>query len=192
MKTLTMIIATVFLFSGFTGHAQMKPGQDHQFGQRQVMMQNMQMDGMCPMGGQMMNQKMHMKKYMMLVNKLPGMQQQLSLTDDQVNELINLQTEFKKQQVDHRAQLIKKQMKMDKLFENNASVSEVKQQMQQCAESMISMKLAAYETAGKMKSLLSSEQKEQLQNMMKQQSGMMPGKGSMMNQGSRGMMQKNK
>lgn len=191
MKTLAMIISTVFILNGFTGNAQMNQGQDQQSGQQQGMMQNMNRDGMCPMYGQVMNQKMHMKKYMMLVNKLPNMQKQLSLTDEQVNQLIDLQTEFRKQHVDHQAQLIKKQMKMEKMLENNASVSEVKKQMQQCAESMVNIKLAAYETAGKMKALLNSEQKEQLQNMMMQQDEMMPRKGSMMNQGSRGMMQKN-
>jgi hypothetical protein len=49
------------------------------------------------------------------------------------------------------------------------------------------MKVAAYETAGKMKAVLTNDQKEQLKNMMMQQGGMM--KGGMMNQGQGGMMQ---
>ena len=141
--------------------------------QKKGMMQGMMQDGTCPMCGMMMQQQMPMKKYMMLVNKLPSMQEQLSLTDDQVNQIIDLQTAFKKQQIDHRATLTKKQMKMQKLLDNNAPAADIKKQMQQCAESKIDIKVAAYETAGKMKALLTAEQKDNLQNMCMKQNRMM-------------------
>lgn len=207
MKKLALIFTAVFFIGSLTVNAQMNQGQNQQNDQQQSMMmqnrgmmqkgmmqggmmkgdmmQNMMGNGMCPMCAQMMNQKMPMKKYMMMVNKLPNMQQQLSLTDDQVNQMIDLQTEFKKQQVDHQAALTKNQMKMEKMLENHASASEVRKQMQQCADAKINIKVAAYETVGKMKALLNGDQKEQMKNMM-MQGGMMMDSGGMMNKG--GMM----
>lgn len=194
MKTLAMILTTVFFLSGFTAEAQMgqMQTQQQQSMMQQGMMQNMMSNGMCPMCGKMMQQPMPMKKYMMMVNKLPSMQEQLSLSDEQVNQMIDLQTAFKKQQVDYQADLTKKQMQMQKLLKDNAPAAEVKKQMTQCAETKVDMKVAAYETAGKMKALLTAEQKDKLQNMMMTQQGSMmqdDNEGNMMQQGN--MMQDN-
>jgi len=152
------------------------------------MMMNMMGNGMFPMSGQM-GQDKPMQKYGMMVNRLPNMQQQLSLKNDQVEKLLDLQTGFKKQQLDYQAELRKKQMKLKTLLTDNTSASQVKNQMEACSETKINMKVAAYETAGKMKAVLTDEQKEQLQNMMMQQGGMMEGQGGMMNHGQGGMMQ---
>ena len=195
MKKL-IIMATALLFmAGYTASAQMmgqNNNQNQQQGmmmQRGGMMQGMMGSGMCPMCGQMMGQNMPMKKYGMMLNRLPNMQQQLSLNDNQVEELIDLQTEFKKEQIDFKAELRKKQMKMKSLLDNNASVKQVKNQMEACSETKIDMKTAAYETAGEMKAVLNDDQKEQLKNMMMHQGGMMQGQGGMMNQGQGRMMQ---
>ena len=134
-----------------------------------------------------MDQNMPMKKYGMMVNHLPNMQEQLSLSDEQVERLLDLQAEFKKQQIDYQTELRKKQMRLKGLLADNASASQVKNQMEACSETKINMKTAAYETAGKMKTLLTSDQKEQLKNNMMQGGGMM--QGGMMNQGQGGMMQ---
>ena len=147
------------------------------------MMQGMMNKGMCPMSGQMMNQNMPMKKYGMMVNHLPNMQQQLSLNDNQVEQLYDLQDGFKKQQIDFQSELRKKQMKLKKLLDDMTPASQVEKQMKDCADTKIRMKVAAYETAGKMKAVLNSDQKEQLKNMMMQQ-----GQGGMMQQDG-GMMQ---
>jgi len=98
-----------------------------------------------------------------------------------------LQAEFKKQQIDYQSELRKKQMKLKSLLDDMAPASQVQKQMQDCANTKISMKVAAYETAGKMKAVLNNDQKEQLKNMMMQQGGMMQGQGGMMQQGG-GMM----
>ena len=204
MKKL-VIIVTVLLFSiGYTASAQTGHEHDNNQSQKQGMMmqksgmmqggmmQGMMGNGMCPVCGQMMSQNMPMKKYGVMVNRLPNMQQQLSLSDEQVERLIDLQTEFKKQQIDYQAELRKKQMKLKGLLADNASASQVKNQMQACSETKINMKVAAYETAGKMNAILNSDQKEQLKNNMMQGDGMM--QGGMMNQGhgqsQGGMMQK--
>lgn len=204
MKKLVIIVTALLFMAGYTANAQMM-SQNNKKSQKQGMMmqksgmmqggmmQGMMNSGKCPMCGQMMNQNMPMKKYGMMVNRLPNMQQQLSLTDDQVNQLFDLQTEFKKQQLDYQAELRKKQMKLKNLLADNASASQVKNQLEACSETKIDMKTAAYETAGKMKAMLTSEQKEQLKNTMMQgggmmKGGMMQGKGGMMNQGQGGMM----
>ena len=199
MKKLVIIVTALLFMAGYTANAQMGHEQDTNQSQEKGMMmqksgmmqggmmQGMMGKGMCPMCGQMMNQDMPMKKYGMMVNRLPNMQQQLSLSDEQVENLLDLQAEFKKQQIDYKAELRKKQMKLKSLLADNASASQVKNQMEACSETKITMKVAAYETAGKMKAVLNSDQKEQLKNNMMQGGGMM--KGGMMNQGEGGMMQ---
>lgn len=200
MKKLMIIATTLLLMAGYMVNAQ--TSHDHNNKQEQAQQQNMSMqknammqDGMmqrggmmnngtCPMCGQMMNQDMPMQKYGMMVNQLPNMQQQLSLTDAQVDQLYDLQAGFKKQQIDLQSELRKKQMKLKSLLADNASASQVKSQMKDCADTKINMGIAAYETAGKMKALLNSDQKEQLKTVMMQ----LQSQGGMMNQGQDGMM----
>jgi hypothetical protein len=76
-------------------------------------------------------------------------------------------------------------------LKNNAAATDVKKQMKQCADIKVDMKVAAYETAGKMKAILTSAQKDKLQNMMMQHGNMMQNDddNSMMQQGK--MMQNN-
>ena len=202
MKKLVIIATALLFMAGYTASAQTGHDHDNKQDQKQGMMmqkngmmqgggmmQGMMNKGMCPMCGQMMSQNMPMKKYGMMVNRLPNMQQQLSLTDDQVNQLYDLQADFKKQQIDFQSELRKKQMKLKSLLDEMAPANQVEKQMKDCADTKISMKVAAYETAGKMKAVLNSDQKEQLKNMMMQQGGMMQGQGGMMNQGQGRMMQ---
>ena len=118
---------------------------------------------------------MLMKKYMMMVNRLPRMQQQLSLSQEQTEKLIDLQAGFQKEQARHQTSMASNNEKLQTLLNNMASAAEIKMQMQQCANSRIDMGIAAYETAGKMKAVLTADQKEKMKNMMMQQgqSGMM-------------------
>jgi hypothetical protein len=188
-----MIIATALLFiAGYTVNGQTnqnynKQDQARQQGmmmQKNAMMQGgMMNNGMCPMCGQMINQDMPMQKYGMMINQLPEMQQQLSLTDDQVNKLYDLQAEFKKQQIDMQAELRKKQMKLKSLLADMANASQIKEQLKDCSETRINMGIAAYETAGKMQSLLNNDQKEQLKSKMmhmQNQDAMMQNRSGMM------------
>ncbi|MCB2206798.1 MAG: Spy/CpxP family protein refolding chaperone [Bacteroidetes bacterium] len=181
MKKLAMILTTVFFLSGFTVEAQMGQMNNKQSVQQGMMQKGMMGNEMCSMCGKMMQQQMPMKKYMMLVHKLPAMQEQLSLSDEQVNQMIDLRTAFKKEQVDYQATLSKKQMHMKKLLNSNASAAEVKIQMEQCADIKVDMKVAAYETAGKMKALLTDDQKDKLKNIMMQDDD----DGNMMQQGNK-------
>ena len=182
MKKLAIVATAVFFLEGFAANAQMHQGRMNQSGQQQGMM--------GPMHQGMMGQQMPMKKYMMTVNMLPNMQSQLSLSQDQLGELIDMRASFKKQQVDYQADLTKKRMKLRNLLDSDASAEEVRSQMQACSETKINMKTAAYETANQMKSVLTKEQQEQMKSMMMQQGGMM--KGNMMQGGmNQGNMMKN-
>ena len=189
MKKLVIIVTALLFSIGYTANAQTGHKKDNNQGKEQGMMmqkggmmQGMMENGMCPMCGQMMDQDMPMRKYGMMVNHMPQMQEQLSLSDEQVERLLDFQAEFKKQQIDYQSELRKKQMKLKGLLADNASASQVKDQMESCSETKINMQMAAYETAGKMKDVLNNDQKEQMKNMMLKGEGMM-------NQGHGGMMQ---
>ena len=181
MKKLIIIATALFLMAGYMVSAQTSHNHNHNNKQDQKQSMTMQKKGM--MQDIMMNQNMPMEKYMMMVNQLPNMQQQLSLNDNQVEQLNDLQAGFKKQQIDFQSELQKKQAKLQNLLDNMAPASEVEKQMQECANTKISMGVFVYETAGKMKAVLNNDQQKLLKNKMKQQEGMM-------NQGQGGMMQK--
>jgi hypothetical protein len=161
--------------------AQMMQGnkKNNKQGKQQMMGGNMMQSGMG-----MMNQNMPIKKYMMLINKLPGMSAALSLTDSQTKLLKKMKTDFMKSKIDHQSAIAKKKIDVETLLDDNASSSEIRRAMEEIANSKIDMHIAAYETANKMKSVLNAEQKESLKNNMMNQ-GMM--QGGMMGNG--GMMQ---
>ena len=182
MRKLVIIVTALLFSTGYTASAQMGHEQDNNKGKEQGMMmqkggmmQGMMENGMCPMCGQMVDQDMPMRKYSMMVNHMPNMQEQLSLSDGQVERLLDLQAEFKKQQIDYQTELRKKQMKLKGLLADNASASQVKNQMEAASETKTNMKMAAYETAGKMKAVLNNDQKKQMKNMMMQHGGKMQG-----------------
>lgn len=114
-----------------------------------------------------------MKKSMMMVNMLPGMQEELSLSQEQTEKLIDLQTSFKKQQVDYKAEMVKETMKLESLLEDDAPADEVKSQMKACSDIKINMHAAAYETGKKMKDVLTDEQKADMEDIIAQHCDMM-------------------
>jgi hypothetical protein len=102
--------------------------------------------------------------YVLLVKKLPGMQQELNLTDDQVSKLIDLQAVYAKQKIDLKADLTKKELKLKSLLQSNATSKEISDQLSACAAVRICIATSAYETANKMKSMLNDSQKKKLNN----------------------------
>ena len=151
-------------------NAQTSHNHNHNNKQDQKQNMTMQKKGMMQ---EMMNQNIPMEKYMMMVNQLPNMQQQLSLSDMQMEQLNDLQAGFKKQQIESQSELQKKQAKLKSLLDDMAPVNQVEKQMQECANTKISMGVSVYETAGKMKAVLNNDQQEVLNNRMIQQGGMM-------------------
>ena len=165
MKKLAVLVTVILFLAGFTANAQMHHGNNQKQG---MMMQKGEM-----MQG-MMGQQIPMKKYMMTVNMLPQMQSKLSLSQKQTEKLIDLQTEFKKKQVEFKGDMTKQRMVLQNLLDQNASTDKVKSQIEKCTNIHINMMVATYETANKMKSVLSDTQKEQLKNTM-MKGGMMQG-----------------
>ena len=144
-------------------------------GSMQGMHGGMMHEATCPMCGMVSDQKMPMKKYQELVKHLPEMQEELSLLEDQVNKLIDLRAQYKKQQIDYQAVLDKERMKTEKILHEMPSASELKEQLKKCSDIRVNMKVEAYETAKQMKGLLTEEQKESLKNSYLMQGGMMQG-----------------
>jgi len=171
MKKLAVLVTAILFLAGFTANAQMHPGKSQQQGmmmQKSGMMQGGMMQGM-------MGQQMPMKKYMMTVNMLPEMQSKLSLSQEQTEKLIDLQTAFKKKQVGFKGDMAKNRVKLQNLLDKNASANEVRSKVEECTNIHVNMMVAAYETANKMKSVLSDAQREQLKNMMSSKDSMMKG-----------------
>ena len=194
-RTSIFITLLLILLISVPSFAQMHQKDDDQKNKPDSMMGNMMQGGMMGnmmqggmMGGMqgmgMMNQNQPIKKYMMLIKKIPNMGQALSLTDEQTKQLISMQTDFMKKKIDYQAAIDKKKIDMKNLLENDASSSEVRSAMQEIANSKIDMHVNAYDTANKMKNVLNAQQKQTLKNWMMNSGGMMGG-GMMQN----GMMQ---
>lgn len=153
------------MMSGAKMHGRMM-GQGMMSGMRgRYMMSGGRMSGM--MGQQ------PMMKYMMLVKKLPDMQEMLSLTENQAKKLIDMRADFQKQQIDYKTDLMKKRVDLQNMLEQEATAGQIKKQMQFCSEIKIDMHIAAYETVKKMKTVLNNDQKEMLESMSQQQYNMM-------------------
>jgi hypothetical protein len=137
-------------------------------------MMPMRQRGMMPMHGNMMMQDMPMQRYMMMVEILPKMQTKLSLSSEQTKKLIDMKAAFEKQQVDMNTEMTERHNALKDLLKNEASVSEVEAQLQNCSQARVKMHVAAYETAMKMRKVLNEEQKEKACKMMDHDSkGMM-------------------
>jgi hypothetical protein len=137
MKKTALIFTALLLVAGLTVNGQTEHDHGQKSEQQGMMQGGMMQPGMMQgMRGMMQQQQMPMQKYMMMVNRLPNMQEQLSLTSEQSKQLIDLQAAFKKQQVDYKAEQGEKRMKLESLLDNKASADEVKQQMQDCAETI--------------------------------------------------------
>ena len=138
----------------------MHPGQIGNM--REKGMQQKKFEMMHENGINSLSAEKQLMPYIILVKRLPGMQQPLNLTDDQVSKLVDLQAAFAKQKVDLKADLTKKELKLKSLLKDNASSKEINDQLTACATSRISIAVSAYETANKMKSLLNDAQKQKL------------------------------
>ena len=125
-------------------------------------------------GNGMMFDSSPMRKKMMLINRLPEMKTSLSLTDDQVEKLQQMQNDFRKNRIDQRALLAKKRIDLDAAIEKSASVSDIRDILKEMSDTQITMAVNTYETAGKMNDVLNPGQKEKLKNQM-MGNNMMPG-----------------
>ncbi|MFP3983410.1 MAG: Spy/CpxP family protein refolding chaperone [Desulfurivibrionaceae bacterium] len=175
MKKTALIATTFFFFACLTANAQMgHMGKSHSCPKHGKKQNCMKHDGMGSMHQGMMAAK-SMKKSMMIVKMLPGMQEHLSLSQEQTNKLLDLQTSFKKQKVDYKAELTKETTKLQSLLDDEAPVDKVKSQLKACSDLKINMHSAAYETGKKMKDVLTDEQKKDLEDIIKEHTKMARG-----------------
>ncbi len=110
--------------------------------------------------GNKLSPKSLLRKFVWIVKRVPEMQDELSLTDDQVIKLIDLQTAFVKKAADLRADLTKKELKLKSLISSNASTVEIGDQMKTCASTGVEIGISAYDTANKMLTVLTDSQKK--------------------------------
>ena len=135
----------------------------------------------CPYCGAMMQGNLPMQKYNMMVYTLPNLDENLALTSAQKEKLIDLQRDYKKQQIDYWADLQKEQMKLNSLLSDNASSDKIREEIQVCAGIRTNMQYAAYETAQKMQNELNDDQKSKFNDYSNQHFGMMNDQGNMYN-----------
>lgn len=109
-----------------------------------------------------------MKPYVMIIHSLPDMQKQLSLTSDQTDKLIQLQSDFLKRKIDNKADIKRDMMKLNTLLKGNASSDAVKKQLEACENSKIMIWTDAYDTAMKMKNVLNKTQQQKFDKMVSQ------------------------
>ncbi|MFP4159318.1 MAG: Spy/CpxP family protein refolding chaperone [Desulfobacterales bacterium] len=178
MKKIALIAAGVFFLACITVNAQAGEQEDMQSGQQQSMMQQgMMKQGMMHGGGMGsmhgIKGSMPMQSSMTMVNLLPEMDEQLSLSEDQLEQLINLRSDFKKQQVDYQADMTKQNKKLQGMIDDGVSTDEVRKQMKACSDIRIDMHSAAYETEQEMKAVLTDEQQEELEIIMEEHDEMM-------------------
>ena len=181
MKHLSLILA-VCILSAVTASAQMHQGMHNQSSQNMGTMGNPGMMGYNHMGynnmgynnmgnmmyGNMYGMMMPMQEYTFMINTMPQMYDQLGLTTEQSDKLLDLRTEFMKQKIDLEAQYTKKQMTLENQLEENAPADQVKTQLESCAQTQTDMELAAYQSGMKMRNILNDSQKKKLDNLLTQ------------------------
>jgi hypothetical protein len=115
--------------------------------------------GMCMMSG-----SRTMQNQWVLINTLPELKGELSLTDSQVEKLGEMKIDFKKRQIDLNASHAKKQIDLNTAIDKGASVSDIRSIVEKLAEIDVNKAVQTYEFAGNMKNVLNEEQKEKVKD----------------------------
>ncbi len=130
------------------------------------MMQGGMMGGMMHGGmmGKMMNHQNPMHRYMHMVYHLPDMKKLLGLSAQQISQLKQIQANFEKRKIDWTAAIKKNEIDLKGLLEREAPVAEIHKNLKISSDIKLKMAVATYQTARKMLSVLSAEQKTKLNN----------------------------
>ncbi len=133
------------------------------------------MTGMMPQHMQMMQLHVQMtldimqdplRRSTLIVYVLPTLQEPLALTDEQVNELKQLTQQFKKQTMAHQEQMKQATAQLKEILApGDAAPERVREQLEETARHRARMQALAYETAVKMKGVLTAEQRAALAEM---------------------------
>lgn len=162
------------------------------------------MRGMGHMHERIMQNPMH--RAAVTVHALPALADTLGLSDEQWQELQQLQQQFMEQQRAHRQAMQEQQKQLQALFEGDAQPepNAVREQFQALADLRVEQQTARYEAARQMRDVLTEEQQEALDEMeprtlhrqlmanmtvMEMMQMMRALRGGMMGMGAPGMMQ---
>ena len=145
------------------------------YGMMNMRNMNGMMNGMYLYHGNMMSSQMTVMPYFMIVNSLPGMQDQLSLTNEQSDKLIQLQSDFLKREIDYNADLSRNLQKLKTLLKERSSSDNIKKQLEACESSKVLIQSDVYDTALKMRSVLNKDQQQQFDNLVSQYMSMYNG-----------------
>jgi Spy/CpxP family protein refolding chaperone len=107
-----------------------------------------------------------LEPYMWIVDRLPGMQDELSLTQEQSGQIIDMQMDFLKQKIDMDAALNKGQINLRQLLKTGATADAIADELAKCNEMSTKIAISAYETALKMETVLNATQKQQLNDLL--------------------------
>ncbi|HKL37635.1 MAG TPA: hypothetical protein VJ876_02000 [Bacteroidales bacterium] len=125
-------------------------------------MHGMHQKGMMGMGQKGMHQGMPGMMHMMMVKKLPMMQDELNLEPQQVKSLIDMKADFMKKKVDLRQNLMEQRKQVHNMVMEDASTKDYKSQLMSFYESRVDMQAAAHETYKQMKEVLNDQQQKKL------------------------------
>lgn len=109
-------------------------------------------------GQGMMGHHNPMHHYTHLIYHLPDMKVKLKLSEDQVNRLKTVQADFLKRRADWNAAIDKKEVDLNLMLDKNAAPGDVEKILKSIYDVKVAMKVASYETAQKMKTVLSPDQ----------------------------------
>ncbi len=183
MKRRTIItVATVLLLTGFTTNGEFFQKKDSNEGGHQEkteqqgkmtpemgLMQHEKRPCMISMmlrGMQHRHQGAFAKNHNLMVNLFPGIIWHLGLSSEKAEEMIDLRTSYKKQLIDHEAELTKTLLQLQQILRENTCREKTKVQMLAIAEIRIKMKILVYESVIQMQSLLNYEQRKKLEKLM--------------------------
>ena len=106
------------------------------------------------------------KNHNLMVNLFPGIIWHLGLSTEKAEEMIDLRTSYKKQLIDHEAELTKNLMQLQQSLRDNTGRENTKNQMLSIIETRINMKILVYESVIQMQSILNDEQRKKLEKIM--------------------------
>jgi len=107
-----------------------------------------------------------MKPYLFIVNQIPELRMELSLSDKQYEELVDLRTEYLQKKDGLEGELSKMNQLLHNELMNNAENKAVKEQLASITETKASVMMAAYSTVQKMRNVMKPEQQKKLDHMV--------------------------
>ncbi|GET25125.1 hypothetical protein NT017_14540 [Prolixibacter sp. NT017] len=107
-----------------------------------------------------------MKPYLFIVNQIPELRMELSLSDKQYEELVDLRTEYLQKKDGLEGELSKMNQLLHNELLNNTANKAVKEQLSSITETKASVMMAAYSTVQKMRNLMKPEQQKKLDHMI--------------------------